>query len=254
MQLISLNIWGGKLTQPLLSFIKEYSNTIDIFCFQEVYSSPISTKISRDMKSNIYCQIADILSNHLGYFAPHLIDRDLNGRTDFPLKNGLAIFINKHIKINQCDDIFIYRNGLELLDNDPITIPRNLQYFTCTVDKKDYLISHFHGIWYPKSKLDTPERIKQINKIKNFLSKREESILLCGDFNLLPNTLCMSILEDNMENLIKRYNIETTRNQYYERPEKYSDYILVSRDVKINKFQVLNVTVSDHIPLMVEFR
>ena len=40
MKLITLNTWGGKLLNPLLEFVRKYSQDVDIFCFQEMYRAP----------------------------------------------------------------------------------------------------------------------------------------------------------------------------------------------------------------------
>lgn len=123
-----------------------------------------------------------------------------------------------------------------------------------TVSGEDYLIGHFHGIWYPKTKIDTPDRIKQMRKIKEFLSPREERKILCGDFNVLPTTKSMKILEKGLVNLIKKYKVKTTRNKYYEGEEKHADYVLVSPNVTVKQFRVIDQLVSDHLPLLLEFR
>jgi len=253
MTLCTLNIWGGTLSRQLLSFIKDYSDQVDIFCFQEVYRSSVNKIIGRNMRSNIYGEICAVLKNHQGYFAKHLVGRDLERIVDFPLESGLAIFIRNDIKVRECKDIFVYRDGYTVLHDDIATIPRNLQYVSFVAHNKTFLISHFHGIWYPKTKLDTKDRIKQSERIKKFLSRKNEAKILCGDFNLLPNTTSMTILEKGMRNLIKEYAVPSTRSKYYEREEKYADYILISRDVTVKKFNVIDVPVSDHLPLLLEF-
>jgi exonuclease III len=253
MKLCTLNIWGGKLSDQLLDFIKDYSSQIDIFCFQEVYRSPENRIIARGMNANIYGDISNVLVNHQGYFAKHLVGRDLDQKVNFPLEQGLALFVKKGIQINECNDLFIYREGFELINDDIKTIPRNLQYISFTVKEKKYLLCHFHGLWYPKSKIDTDERIKQSHIIRDFLSGRTEAKILCGDFNLLPTTNSIKLLEEGMKNLIVEYQIPTTRNHYYEREEKLADYVLVSSEITVEQFYVLDKEVSDHLPVILEF-
>ena len=253
MKLITLNIWGGKLYNSLLSFVTDYSEKIDVFCFQEVYRAPRDKLISRDMHADIFGEIAQNLKDHRGFFAPHLKGYDLGGKVDFELEAGLALYIRKDIRVQECKDFFIYRDGLELLHDDIQTIPRNIQYISFTIDNKTYLVAHFHGIWYPKTKVDTDDRVKQAQKIKVFLSKRKEKKILCGDFNLLPSTKSMDILEKGMTNLIKEYDIKTTRTKHYEREEKHADYVLVSSDFTVQNFGAIDTVVSDHLPLLLEF-
>lgn len=73
MKLITLNIWGGKVFEPLMSFFKKHAEDTDIFCLQEVFNNPphiksqVQTKIA---KEDIYKDIAGMLKDFDGYFAP----------------------------------------------------------------------------------------------------------------------------------------------------------------------------------------
>lgn len=133
MRLITLNVWGGKLLDPLLQFIKEYSGKIDIFCFQEIYSSPEKRVIARNMNSQVLEEISAILKNYQVFYAPHLKNRD-------------------------------------------------------------------------------------------------------------------------MKNLIKIYNISSTRSNTYEGVTRFADYILVSSAVAVTDFQVIDTSVSDQVPLYLDFK
>ncbi len=77
--------------------------------------------------------------------------------------------------------------------------------------------------------------------------------ILCGDFNLKPDTESMKILEKDMDNLIKIYKITSTRTSLYPKEEKFADYILTSKEIVLNKFEVLPDEVSDHAPLLLDF-
>ena len=58
-----------------------------------------------------------------------------------------------------------------------------------------------------------------------------------------------------MTNLIKKYNIKTTRHKLYPGFEnnKFADFVFVSKGIKIKNFQVPNIAVSDHLPMILEF-
>lgn len=93
------------------------------------------------------------------------------------------------------------------------------------------------------------DRLEQSKKVTAFLRNISSSKILMGDFNLLPNTQSIKILEKNMDNLIKKYHITGTRSSLYEKPEKYADYIFVSPEIKVVDFKVLPDIVSDHLAL-----
>jgi len=76
-----------------------------------------------------------------------------------------------------------------------------------------------------------------------------------GDFNLLPETESLRIIENGMENLVKDYNVQSTRTSLYTRHEisgKFADYIFLSPSIKVKDFKVLPDEVSDHTALFLE--
>jgi len=167
MQIISLNTWGGKQIDALKKFIEEKAEDTDIFCFQEIFSTPTENKENNAFKLNLYQQLQPILKDFNGLFAPTQ-DKYVffTGYVDFELSFGLSIFVKKNIKILSSGDIFVFRkrNGLDP-KNVKHTIPRNMQYIQFSLDDKDFWVCNLHGFWFPGPKTDTPERIEQSKKI-----------------------------------------------------------------------------------------
>lgn len=253
MKLISLNTWGGKLLDPLLKLFGKYKEEVDFFCLQEIYESEEEKILGGGMKSNLFRIVSETLKDHQGFFTPTTIGYDMTGVKEPQLQFGQAIFYKKNIQIIQSSDFFVYRNGFDLVNNDNKTAAKKLQYITLKQNDSDFLISNLHGLWYPPKKFDSPERIEQSNTISTFLHNFPGKKIICGDFNLLPDTQSFKIIEKGMKNLIKDFNIPTTRNFYYKSHEKFADYILTSSEIKILQFNVLPEIVSDHQPLFLEF-
>ncbi|MEK7090454.1 MAG: endonuclease/exonuclease/phosphatase family protein [Patescibacteria group bacterium] len=120
-----------------------------------------------------------------------------------------------------------------------------------------YAVGNIHGLWLSGTKDDTPKRIEQARALIDFVGKRSEKTILCGDFNLAPDTKSIAIIGAHLRDLIKEYKVSTTRNRNYADMGKYKDYIadymFVSRDVNVKNFWVLPNEVSDHLPLLLEF-
>ena len=55
-----------------------------------------------------------------------------------------------------------------------------------------------------------------------------------------------------MKNLIKEYNIQSTRTSLYEKSEKFADYVFVSPEIVVKDFKLLPDEVSDHLALFLE--
>lgn len=256
MQLISLNIWGGKAFPQLMDFIERSADSTDIFCFQEVFHSPSGIRESHGARMNILDDISAALPDFVCYFSPLQDHFDIAGHVNFDVLLGQATFVRKTIEVESEGSIFVYRernSGLDITN-----IPTNVQYLRFTVNGKQFTVCNFHGIAFPGHKLDTPERIAQSEKLREFLDKESGAKILCGDFNLLPDTKSITLLEETMVNLIKKYNIHETRGRlssYYGKPgqQHFADYVFVSPDVRVLNFKVPDAGVSDHEPMILEF-
>lgn len=249
MKLISLNIWGGKVFKPLLDFLTEYSDKVDVFCFQEVFNTSSKRKTSNGARVNIFSEIASTLPKFQGYFAPAETGLDFEGPVDFNLSFGLATFVRNSLQVDSCGDVVIYE-GKNALDHG--AMPRNIQHIHLK-EKSPVTLFNLHGLWSPDGKGDNEDRLLQSAKTRKLLDKTNGPIVLCGDFNLLPETQSLKILEDGMKNLVKEFNVSSTRSRLYKKDDKFADYILVSPEIRVRKFQVLDVVVSDHLPLLLDF-
>lgn len=231
------------MRQHLLDFVKQQKDT-DIFCFQEVYHQAENKMSAEDKASpNIFMELQQILPEHAAFFRPALEDW-----------YGLGIFAKKSATVLEEGEMLIYANPdyQKYASNHS----RNLQWVKCKAGKKTYSIINVHGLWTGTGagKTDTPERILQSQNIKNFVSTLNDPKVLCGDFNLRPDTQSVQILEENMVNLIKKYDIKSTRTSFYEKSEKFADYTFVSPDIKVNQFRILPDEVSDHAAMYLDFK
>jgi endonuclease/exonuclease/phosphatase family metal-dependent hydrolase len=73
----------------------------------------------------------------------------------------------------------------------------------------------------------------------------------------MPETESIKMLDNLGTNLIKEFKINNTRNEIswkkYHNRQSFADYIFVSPDIRVNKFEVPYNLVSDHLPLVLEF-
>jgi endonuclease/exonuclease/phosphatase family metal-dependent hydrolase len=241
MELITLNIWGGHLKDPLLKFIHNHKD-IDIFCLQEVYhNAPHKvTKDDKELSLNIFSDIQKLLPNHYAIFKP-------------AVENiyGIAMLLKKNIDIVSEGELNIHQKKHHpgIGENHS----RNLQWVECEMDNQTYSIINVHGLWNGMGKNDSPDRIEQSRRIRHFMDIINTPKILCGDFNLRPDTESMQIIEKDMNNLITINKIRSTRTRYYKKDEKFADYILTSPEILVNKFAIMGDEVSDHSPLYLEF-
>lgn len=235
MRLITLNLLQGKIKEPLTDFLKRYAGKTEIFLFQEM------PEAGEDDKSRLTSEgIKNILSDFKNY------------SKDF-YKNGghlddLGIFIKKGVNVDKRGEVEIYDGNIP--NDGTVYVWRDLGYVVIE-DRK--LFANFHGLWDGADKFDRPRRIEQSKRVKAFLDKHNGPKILAGDFNLWPETESLKMLEKNMVNLIDKFDIKSTRPLDWKFPNKFSDYIFVSPDIRVNDFGVLSDVVSDHLALYLDF-
>lgn len=245
MKLISLNTWVGRAgKEGLLNFFKKYKDT-DIFCLQEIWEGGehaieyYAKTWGKGITNTQITDISKILNNHSAFFYP--------SHEDF---YGLAIFIKKDIKIIEEGEIFVHKTKKDTFDKEDVNHARNLHYITLETPKGIKTIVNFHGLWNGQGKYDTNERLLQSDNIVNFLKNIQHPYILCGDFNLLPNTQSLKKLEDlGLRNLIKEFGVVSTRSSHYKKPNKFADYMLVSEGIEVNDFRMLPDEISDHLAM-----
>lgn len=260
MKLVCLNLWGGKIYEPLMDLLKKHSEDTDIFCFQEALNSSKSQilkgPIFSNAKSDIYKDLVAILKDFQGYYGPGFNLQDWSGEADFKVPLGLAIFVKKNLNVKEVGNIYVHGDGYKDVRKDEgyYNTPKAVQFINIERDGKDYWVFNYHGVWIPGPKVDHEYRINASKNIRKVMDSKRGPKILCGDFNLLTNTESLKILTEGMRDLIKENNITSTRNKYFDRNlSTYSDYMIVSNNVDVKDFQVLPDEVSDHAPLLLEF-
>ncbi len=99
MKLITLNIWGGRIREPLLDFIRKHQE-VDVFCFQEIYHHAPS-KMSNDTYEaslDIYTDLQALLPDHQSFFRPTI------GNI-----YGIGIFVRKGVAVLAEGEVILRR-------------------------------------------------------------------------------------------------------------------------------------------------
>lgn len=228
MRILFLNTWNGKAGKVLPQFIFDEASKIDIFCLQEV-------------EKPLFVALEKLLPN----FEGKLLIKPAQGEWFF----NQAIFYRKDLKIKISDSDFLQgstgQSALAKFNND------------------DVLICNIHGVALPGDKHDTPERLTESGLLIDFARRFEGPKIIGGDFNLLPTTQSIKIIEKaGYKNLIKEFKIKETRNKlawghYKDEPgfvrQHFADYCFVSPEIKVKNFEVQRAEISDHEPMILDF-
>ncbi len=257
MKIIFLNIWGGKVYEPLMEFMRKHAPTTDFFCLQEVLDSPEVRTVSLGCRANILTDLKATLPSFISYFAPAVRSFDGDISWDFDFVLGNAILARDAIVVSSSGNFPVSEGGLHVNQQQPF--PHLLQFLRFEQGDVHYTLANIHGIAHPGSKRDTNARIAQSQKTLDFLAEEKGEKILGGDFNLLPDTESIRMIERaGMRNLIAEYGITTTRNLlsyglYPEAERQYfADYAFVSPGINVKSFTVPQIDISDHLPLILE--
>jgi exonuclease III len=260
MKLISLNTWGGKVFDPLIKFVKENQQNTDIFCFQEIYDNPGNIIHINDsgVRTNLLSELQKVLFNFDVFYFPVLFDYIYSTRVDIGLRFGVAIFIKKKLKADFQQNCYIYKSKSKFLKKDYSNLSTPLQIVSFKKSSKTYFVFNFHGTPAPGAKKDTIKRLNQSKKILYILKCFKGAKILAGDFNLSKNTKSIQMIDAYMKNLIKIYSTERTRSKkspFWGKSnfQKFADYTFVSDDISVESFSVPDVSISDHLPMILEF-
>ena len=253
MKLVCLNIWGGRAgARKLLAFLDAHRDA-DFLCLQEVWAAPYDALegVQAGAEAIVHAeimvhgkqQIAALLADHAAFFHPSHLDG-----------YGLMTLVSKRLKVVGSGDVFVHRERGYVPQGNIGLHARNLQFVTVSLRSGPLTVINFHGLWNGLGKGDSAERIAQSRRILDFLGSRQEPFILCGDFNLRPDTESIAMLKSaGLRDLVAEYGVSSTRTQLYTRPERYADYIFVSDGIAVSEFGALPDEVSDHAPLALEF-
>jgi exonuclease III len=253
MKVVSLNTWGGRAGKDsLISFFNKYKNNTDIFCLQEIWSAPYKDFAGHlagglpidhsQIMTNGRQEIGELFPDHRKYFHPHFMEN-----------YGLMMLVSNKFEVIAEGELFVYKEKGHVPKGDIGGHARNIQYVTLLINNNSVTVINFHGLWNGKGKTDTEDRIKQSENIINFIKSINGECVLCGDFNLLPDTQSIKIFESNgLRNLIKEYNVKSTRSSFYTKPIRHADYVFISKKLKLNSFKVLPDEVSDHLAMFLD--
>lgn len=259
LRIVSLNLWGGLALDPLLDFIRQQAPAADLFCFQEAIAAPERLRLACGFRTTLYRDIAETLPEFEGAFDPVVSwpEPTPDGR-EIRVPFGLATFARRSLPIaaRRAAHIVDHQDTLDAVPGLHGII-RWLQLTELRIPSGTVLVANYHGIARPGTKLDSDERLEQSRSIRRVLDAHDGPVAVVGDFNLLPDTESVRLLEQGLRNLVIERDIPSTRsrlNPYFGTPQEqpHADYAFVSPELQVADFVVPDVQISDHLPMILD--
>ncbi len=242
MKIIQLNIWGGKLGEQIIDFLQ--AEKPDFVCMQEV----------NDLKGQAgYKFFATLEEIKTGAgFSDSFMSAAYSSRyMERELEYGNAI-LSKLPMLNS-KTIFTcgrYKRNFDITQEDGNI--RNLQLVEVEIgDARLHILNH-HGYHINNSKSGNSETLRQMRLIADTIDSIDGPIIMCGDFNLAPDSQSIGIINDRLTNLSIAHKLKCTYTQL-SAVDKVCDYIFVNEQIKVRDFVMSEEILSDHKALVMEF-
>jgi exonuclease III len=258
-----LNGWGGKLFEELLPYLEAASP--DILCIQEVIHSPGSVNewlTYRDgdhilpQRANFFRDVSHVLPYHLATFCPAAQGALWDEDKAVPSQWGLATFVHRSFPVIGQVQGFVHKDFSPdgYGDHPRSRNAHGVRVYDYT-SHRTVSVTHMHGLRDLNGKRDTIERAEQAQKLLDLsrrLSKTGDVVIVCGDFNVEPESETLAILEaSGLTDLVTGRGFESTRSTHYKKPGRFADYMLINREEIVKSFDVICYPeVSDHCPLL----
>jgi endonuclease/exonuclease/phosphatase family metal-dependent hydrolase len=245
LKFIQINIYKGKYFEDLIAFLKR--EMPDFVSMQEVTGGDANLGSNR---SDLFSKISE--ATGLDGVVNH--DYDL---TDRPGYMGNAVF-SKYKLLDKDVVVLSPFQKLDFVTSETDSFwpkgPRHL--LDCTFDIDGFFMHAMsvHGAWTAPPE-DTPETLRQAGLIANYLKKTKGPFMLGGDFNAVIQGKTIGLIDKVTNNLLFNSGIlETTNPKVHKiKPRGYLiDFIFASPEVKLKNLTVPQITVSDHLPVIVE--
>lgn len=264
MKLLCLNVCQfDKNNERLEKFLNE--NSYDIVCLQEVTRRIEIGAIQEFVSYDSISKSTDYMESP--FFAPiwalkrfykenfhgqELFDHNMQGYVEF------GNYIRSTLEISYGQNIFLQGNYVMRTDWSewPEVDSRAVQVVDLLIKGAPGLrILNYHGIW-TKDKMGNETTVNACKRISEIAAEVEYPSIICGDFNLFPDTESMRVFEDKYVNLMNKFDIRTTRpdsNAFKDNKRNVVDYVLCSKGLQVNDLTVIESDVSDHLPVVVDF-
>jgi endonuclease/exonuclease/phosphatase family metal-dependent hydrolase len=262
-RIVSLNAWGGARFDELSAWLPTCG--ADVLCLQEVTRTPAATGWTRfddgaralPQRANLFDDVRRRLPQHQGQFlacdaGPVRDDEASWRRQDF----GVALFVDEQVPVVGADAAFVHGSFVDH-DEWPVSNRPRLAHGVRLIDRardRTITVVHLHGLRDDGAKRDTAARRQQAARLATLVTRlrqRDDLTVVCGDFNLLPDSETFGVL--GSLGLVDLVRDTPTRTHLYRNDLPHADYLLVSDASAVEDFRVVtDPVVSDHCPLVLD--
>lgn len=242
---LHLNIEFGNRIDKIIEFVKR--ENFDILNFQEVTGGSIN-------EHNLDC--FNYFKNSLDYEGEIAVSWRLKEEKNAYFGN--ATLFKKSFVLEDKKIIWLKEYEEVPSDLDFQYRPYSALSLNLNNQNKTFQVINTHLLWGPTPE-DAAEKLKQGQKLFEYLKTINIPFILSGDFNVTSNSQIVSCISTHGRNLTVENNVTNTLNPRLHRGKKLFpkglavDYIFVDPHLQVRDFKVIeNEDLSDHLALAAE--
>ncbi len=230
---------GGKMiTKSFLPYVTGYmSNTKEhikrIGDYLKSENPDVVGLIEVDLGSvrHSYLNQVEVLSEELNHY--HIHEVKYNEDSNF----------NKFPVLRKQGNALIYKDKYEGVKFHHFNVGTKTLIIELELDNVVIFLVHLA--------LGRKTRFKQINQLYKLIKSQEKEVIIGGDFNLMWG-------EEEIELFLEASGLVNPNKEKLAsfpswNPKKHLDFILHSKGIRVNEFKIPIISLSDHLPLILDF-
>ncbi len=244
-----------EVKQQMFSLINTYQP--DIACFQEMVGGDFNKAINYlgDFKTKLnFSEYYYAYDNRLDFDQDHHFGIIIFSRYPFIKKQTIVTPPGDYNSIFQYVDIAVNNDTIRVFNVHLQSLKftqNNLQYLDHPERNADTVLSESKNI-ISKLKHGFLKRSVQADAIRNEIDKSPYPVIVCGDFNDVPNSYAYSKIGDGLQNAFvqKGYGIGRTYSGIS--PTLRIDNIFADKRFVVDQFTRIPKYLSDHFPIITD--
>jgi endonuclease/exonuclease/phosphatase family metal-dependent hydrolase len=237
----------------------------DVVCLQEVtrttglrgWTTFADAERTLPQRADLFADVEELLTGYEGHFVASDVGPVTAGDgTSWQQEFGIATFIHGGLTVMGTASTFIHGSFVEHRQWSVEDRPRvaHAVRFVERTSADAYTVVQLHGLRSGGGKQDTPARQAQARRIGDLIETLRvhgDEVVVCGDFNLLPDSETFATLAElGLTDLVGDADTRTSR---YGNAVRHANYLLVSTVAKVRHFEIVTTPeVSDHRALLVD--
>ncbi len=243
-----------EIKQQMLDLINQYQP--DIACFQEMVAGDNRKAINNLGDFQKRLQFLDYFYSYdtkMDYDADHHFGIIVFSKFPIINKQTITHFPNDYNSTFQYADIIVNNDTVRVVNIHLQTLrftSNNLQYLDDPI-KSDSDLSKSKSI-LKKLKTGFLKRAVQAQNIKSEIDKSIYPVIVCGDFNDVPNSYAYSLIGEGLQNAFVKKGFGFGRTFSGISPTLRIDNIFADKKFAIHQFTRIPKKLSDHFPVIAD--